>query len=63
MPRTFRPLDKTSSWRRLAPHVWGRPQDPTVYGVLELVVDRALPYLEALSERTGTKIRLTHLVT
>jgi len=63
MPRTFRPLDKTSSWRRLAPHVWARPQDPTVYGVLELVVDRALPYLEALSERTGTKIRLTHLVT
>ncbi len=63
MPRTFRPLDMTSSWRRLAPHVWGRPQDPTVYGVLELVVDRALPYLEALSERTGTKVRLTHLVT
>jgi len=63
MPRTFRPLDKTSSWRRLAPHVWGRPQDPTVYGVLELVVDRALPYLDALSEQTGTKVRLTHLVT
>jgi pyruvate dehydrogenase E2 component (dihydrolipoamide acetyltransferase) len=63
MPRTFRPLDKTSSWRRLAPHVWSRPQDPTVYGVMELVVDRALPYLEALSEHTGTKVRLTHLVT
>ena len=63
MPRTFRPLDKTSSWRRLAPHVWSRPQDPTVYGVMELVVDRALPYLEALSDHTGTKVRLTHLVT
>ncbi len=63
MPRTFRPLDKTSSWRRLAPHVWARPQDPTVYGVLELVVDRALPYLDALSEQSGTKVRLTHLVT
>lgn len=63
MPRTFRPLEKSSSWRRLAPHVWGRPQDPTVYGVLELVVDRALPYLEALSQLSGTKIRLTHLVT
>ena len=63
MPRTFRPLERSSSWRRLAPHVWGRPQDPTVYGVMELVVDRALPYLEALSERSGTKVRLTHLVT
>jgi pyruvate dehydrogenase E2 component (dihydrolipoamide acetyltransferase) len=63
MPRTFRPLEKSSSWRRLAPHVWNRPQDPSVYGVLELVVDRSLPYLEALSERTGTKVRLMHLVT
>ncbi len=63
MSRTFRPLEKSSSWRRLAPHVWGRPQDPTVYGVLELVVDRALPYLEALTQVSGTKVRLTHLVT
>jgi pyruvate/2-oxoglutarate dehydrogenase complex dihydrolipoamide acyltransferase (E2) component len=63
MPRTFRPLEGLSSWRRLAPHVWDRPRDPTVYGVMELVVDRALPYLEALSQRSGVKIRLSHLVT
>ncbi len=63
MARTFRTLDQLSSWRRLAPHVWDRPADPTVYGVIDLVVDRALPYLEELSRESGTKVRLTHLVT
>jgi pyruvate dehydrogenase E2 component (dihydrolipoamide acetyltransferase) len=63
MTNTFRPLNGLSSWRRLAPHVWNRPADPTVYGVMELVVDRALPYLETLSRTSGTKVRLTHLVT
>jgi pyruvate/2-oxoglutarate dehydrogenase complex dihydrolipoamide acyltransferase (E2) component len=52
-----------SSWRRLAPHVWGRPHDPTVYGVMEVVVDRALPYLEALSREAATPVRVSHLVT
>ena len=28
--------------------MWDRPQDPTVYGVMDLVVDRALPYLDEL---------------
>jgi pyruvate/2-oxoglutarate dehydrogenase complex dihydrolipoamide acyltransferase (E2) component len=63
MARTFHTLEGLSSWRRLAPHVWERPQDPTVYGVMELVVDRALPYLDALSRQSGTKVRLAHLVT
>jgi pyruvate dehydrogenase E2 component (dihydrolipoamide acetyltransferase) len=62
MPRTFRPLAGLSSWRRLAPHVWNRPQDPTVYGVMDLVVDRALPYLDALSAEAGVKVRLSHLI-
>lgn len=47
----------------MAPSVWDRPQDPTVYGVLELVVERALPYLDALSRASGTKVRVAHLVT
>ena len=63
MTRTFRPLETMSSWRRLAPHVWDRPHDPTVYGVMEVVVDRALPYLEALSREAATPVRVSHLVT
>jgi pyruvate/2-oxoglutarate dehydrogenase complex dihydrolipoamide acyltransferase (E2) component len=63
MARVFEPLTGLSSWRRLAPHVWDRPHDPTVYGVIDVVVDRTLPYLEALSRHAGTRVRLTHLVT
>jgi len=63
MSRIFRPLEGLSSWRRLAPYVWDRPRDPTVYAVMDLVIDRALPYLEALSQQSGVKVRLSHLVT
>jgi pyruvate dehydrogenase E2 component (dihydrolipoamide acetyltransferase) len=34
-----------------------------VYGFMELVVDRALPYLEAVSAASGVRVRLSHLVT
>jgi pyruvate/2-oxoglutarate dehydrogenase complex dihydrolipoamide acyltransferase (E2) component len=63
MGRIFTPAETVSSWRRLAPHVWNPPQDPTVYGVMDLVVDRALPYLDELGRACGTKVRVTHLVT
>ena len=63
MGRIFEPAQQLTSWRRLAPHVWDRPHDPTVYGVMDLVVDRALPYLDELGRVSGTKVRITHLVT
>lgn len=63
MGRIFEPAQHLTSWRRLAPHVWDRPRDPTVYGVMDLVVDRAVPYLDELSRVSGTKVRVTHLVT
>jgi pyruvate dehydrogenase E2 component (dihydrolipoamide acetyltransferase) len=63
MGRIFETSHNLASWRRLAPHVWGRPHDPTVYVVMELIVDRALPYLDELSRVSGTKVRVTHLVT
>jgi len=63
MGRIFEPAQHLTSWRRLAPHVWDRPRDPTVYGVMDLVVDRALPYLDELSRVSGTRVRVTHLVT
>jgi len=62
MGRLFESPQHVTSWRRLAPHVWDRPADPTVYGVMDLVVDRALPYLDDLGRASGTKVRVTHLV-
>jgi hypothetical protein len=62
MGRIFEPAQHVTSWRRLAPYVWDRPHDPTVYGVMDLVVDRALPYLDELAG-PGYEGSGTHLVT
>lgn len=41
---------------------WRDPDDPTVYGVLEVDVTRALAYIAALREATGVHATLTHVV-
>lgn len=46
----------------MAVHAWGRPRDPTVYGVLELDATRALAYVERRRREGGAKVTLTHLV-
>lgn len=60
--RVFRPLKDLPSWRRIALHIWDTPRDPTVYGTLDIVADRALSYLSDVRERTGVHVTLTHLV-
>ncbi|MFN2375538.1 MAG: 2-oxo acid dehydrogenase subunit E2 [Candidatus Binatia bacterium] len=54
----FRRAERLSSWRRLAVHVWGRPTDPTVYGVLEVDMRLTLDYLARLNAVPG-KARVT----
>ncbi len=56
-------VTNASSWRRLAPLVWGRPNDATIYGILDVDMSRALPFLDRKTNETGTKLTLTHLVT
>src|SRR5262245_30642428 len=62
MSSVFRPLTPLRGWRRVAVHAWRSPQDPSVYAVLDITVDRALVYLEHLRRDTGVKVTLTHLV-
>lgn len=57
----FRPLDKVSTWRRLAVGVWGAPQNPTAQGERELDLSKTLPWLEQVSSDSGRKITITHL--
>jgi len=52
-----------SSWRRIAPIVWGRPGDPSIYGIMDVDITNAVPYLKRVELATGTKLTLTHLVT
>ena len=52
-----------SSWRRMAPAMWGSPSDPTMYGTVEIDVTKAQEYLRRQSEVSGTHLTITHLVT
>lgn len=59
----FTPARRISSWRRLSLHVWKRPSDPSVYGLLEVNMRRALAYIDALNRAPGhPRVTVTHLV-
>lgn len=58
----FRKQGQTSSWRSIALGTWRAPDDPTVYGLLEVDVTAALAHVKRLREETGVHVTLTHLV-
>jgi pyruvate dehydrogenase E2 component (dihydrolipoamide acetyltransferase) len=62
MSSTFTPFRNLSSWRRISLHAWKRPADPTVYGTLEIDMERALKYLRDIREEIGPHVTVTHLV-
>jgi pyruvate/2-oxoglutarate dehydrogenase complex dihydrolipoamide acyltransferase (E2) component len=55
-------MAKMSVRRKLAIATWSAPREGNIYGKLTVDVTEALEYLEALRERTGEKVTLTHLV-
>lgn len=62
MARSFQhPLEKVSTWRRLAIGVWGPPASPTAQGEREIDLSKTLPWLDAVSEKHGVKVTITHL--
>lgn len=58
----FRPLERVSSWRKIAASTWSGPGDPTVYGTMELDAGPALALVERLRKDSGTKVTITHVV-
>ncbi len=52
-----------SLFRRIAIGTWKTPYDPSVYGTIEIRMDRALEYVEAYRAATGRRLTLTHLMT
>lgn len=58
----FKRSRKRSSWRSIALQTWRKPQDPTVYGSLEIDATNALSYVQTQAETSGVKVTLTHLV-
>ncbi len=60
--KVFRLLRDVPSWRRIALHIWDTPRDPSVYGTLDIVADRAEAYLARVRQQSGAHVTFTHLV-
>ena len=55
-------MENVPSWRTLAVHAWGKPNDPSVYGLIDVHAKPAADFVAGLREKTGEKITLTHLI-
>ncbi len=49
-------------FRRLAIGTWRTAYDPSVYGTLQVRMDRAMEYIEEYRRKTGVRLTVTHLV-
>jgi pyruvate/2-oxoglutarate dehydrogenase complex dihydrolipoamide acyltransferase (E2) component len=56
----LKPLEKVSSWRKIAVGGWGNPGDPSVYAFLDVEADAALAFIEKSARQTGERVTLTH---
>lgn len=56
-------IDTLSTWRKISLNTWSEPDNPTIYGVLEVEVNDLLEFLATRSEEAGVKCTMTHAVT
>lgn len=64
-PRSGPPYQRDtspSSWRRLALATWRAPDNPTVYGTIEVDMTESLALIERLRQSEGVHVTVTHLV-
>ncbi len=54
--------DDVSSFRKIAIGTWQTVGDPSVYGTLELRMEKALAYIEEFRRRTGKRLTVSHLM-
>ena len=53
---------KATGWRKVAAATWRMPNDPQIYGDLELDGTRLLAFIEEARKATGVHITVTHAV-
>src|SRR5262249_23617681 len=56
------PKRDVSSFRKIAIGTWRTVGDPSVYGTMELRMEKAVKYIEAFRARTGRRITISHLM-
>jgi len=64
MPNVELVLKKdVTPFRKIAIGTWQDSYDPSVYGTLDVRMEKALQYIEAFRVETGKRLTVTHLVT
>jgi pyruvate/2-oxoglutarate dehydrogenase complex dihydrolipoamide acyltransferase (E2) component len=58
----YRRVANPTSWRRLALATWKAPDNPTVYGAIEVDMSSGLELIEHLRRTAGIHVTITHLV-
>jgi pyruvate dehydrogenase E2 component (dihydrolipoamide acetyltransferase) len=54
--------DDVSSFRKIAIGTWRTAYDPSVYGTIELRMDKAIQYIHEFREKTGKKLTVSHMM-
>ena len=52
---------KIRGWRKITSATWGHPNDPQIYGDLEIDATPVLAFIAEAKDRTGTKLTVTHM--
>jgi pyruvate dehydrogenase E2 component (dihydrolipoamide acetyltransferase) len=58
----FRRLKTASSWRKLAAAMWRPPNDPHIFGYVDIEMTSALALLERYNQNSPYKVTVTHLM-
>jgi hypothetical protein len=53
---------KATGWRKVAAAVWGNPNDPQIYGDLEVDATSLLAFIDEARRATEVRITVTHVV-
>lgn len=62
MAQRFTPLERPSPFRRMAAAMWRSPEDPTIYGTVDIDATKLRRFLDEQRRRHGAKITFTHAV-
>lgn len=58
----FQPLERPTSFRKLAASMWRPPNDPHIYGQVDVDATNALAFVDDYNKNNDCKITITHVV-
>ena len=62
MVQKYELLKNPSTFRKVATIMWHPPNDPQIYGFMDIDATRILSYIEEYSRKNGVKITITHVI-